>query len=134
MNAVLVDTNIVSYVFNQHSLAEQYKVHLDDRILLIAAQTLEELQYGAFKAKWGAARSSKLKSFLETYQSIHTTNAICTKSAELRLQASQKGFVLDAPDAWIAATASTLGIPLVTHNKKHFDFLEDLILISERVE
>jgi hypothetical protein len=25
-------------------------------------------------------------------------------------------------------------VPLVTHNKKHFDFLEDLTLISERAE
>jgi predicted nucleic acid-binding protein len=34
-------------------------------------------------------------------------------------------------DAWIAATALVFDIPLVTHNRRHFDFIENLTLISE---
>lgn len=98
---------------------------------MVADQTLEELRYGSFKANWGEARRLKLESFLEGFSTVHTSDAICTRCAQIRVQAKQKGFVLDPADAWIAATALTLGISLVTHNKKHFDFLEGLTLISE---
>jgi tRNA(fMet)-specific endonuclease VapC len=131
---VVLDTNIVSYIFNQHSFGIAYKTRLNGHTLLIAAQTLEELRYGAFKARWGASRLSKLELFLESLKVVHTTNTICIRCAQARVEAGQKGFVLDLADAWIAATALTLGVPLVTHNKKHFDFLEDLTLISERAE
>jgi tRNA(fMet)-specific endonuclease VapC len=131
MNVAVVDTNVVSYIFNQHSLGVPYEVRLNGFVLLIAAQTLEELRYGSFKANWGSSRLAKLESFLKSFRTVHTTDSICTKCAEIRVQASQKGFVLDLADAWIAATALTLGVPLVTHNKKHFDFLENLTLISE---
>jgi tRNA(fMet)-specific endonuclease VapC len=130
-DVVLVDTNVVSYIFNQHSLATPYKALLQGRMLLVADQTLEELRYGSIKANWGEARRLKLESFLTGFKAVHTTDSICTRCAQIRVQAKQKGFVLDLADAWIAATALAFGIPLVTHNKKHFDFLEGLTLISE---
>lgn len=128
---VVVDTNVISYIFNQHSLGIPYKTRLQGHTVLIAAQTLEELRYGAFKAGWGASRLSKLEFFLESLKVVHTTDTICIRCAQARVEAGRQGFVLDLADAWIAATALTLGIPLVTHNKKHFDFLEGLNLISE---
>jgi predicted nucleic acid-binding protein len=34
-------------------------------------------------------------------------------------------------DAWVAAVALRHGMPLVTHNRKHFEDIPDLTLISE---
>ena len=34
-------------------------------------------------------------------------------------------------DAWIAACALRHGVPLVTHNAKHFQNIEDLEIITE---
>jgi tRNA(fMet)-specific endonuclease VapC len=128
---ILVDTNVLSYIFNQHSLGIPYKARLQGHILLLAAQTLEELYYGAFKAHWGANRLKSLANFLESFTIVQTTPEICIQCAKIRVECNQKGLVLDLPDAWIAATALALGIPLVTHNYKHFHFLEGLVLISE---
>jgi predicted nucleic acid-binding protein len=41
---VLVDTNIVSYLFKKDSRGLLYEHHLENRLLLIAAQTLAELE------------------------------------------------------------------------------------------
>ncbi len=131
MNPVVVDTNVISYIFNRHTLGVIYKAKLQGQMLFTAAQTVEELRYGAFKAKWGKVRISQLEVLFESFRVVQTTDLICTKCAEIRVQARQKGFVLDLADAWIAATALVLEIPLVTHNKKHFDFLEGLVVISE---
>jgi tRNA(fMet)-specific endonuclease VapC len=130
-SVVLVDTNVLSYIFNQHSLGIPYKARLQGHILLVAAQTLEELHYGAFKANWGANRLQSLANFLESFTVVHTTPEICIHCARIRVETNKKGLVLDLPDAWIAATALALAIPLVTHNQKHFNFLEGLVLISE---
>ena len=36
-----------------------------------------------------------------------------------------------AADAWIAATALHLGVPLISHNKNHFVGVNHLTVISE---
>ncbi len=127
----IVDTNVISYIFNRHTLGILYKARRQGRMLFTAAQTVKELRYGAFKAKWGAVRLSQLELLLESFRIVQTTDLICTKCAQIRVEARQKGLVLDLADAWIAATALTLEIPLVTHNKKHFEFLEGMVIISE---
>jgi tRNA(fMet)-specific endonuclease VapC len=128
---VVVDTNVISYIFNQHSLGTLYKTRLKGQTLFLAAQTIEEIRFGAFIANWGENRLEKLEGFLGSFKVVQTTDSICTCSAQIRVEAKQKGFVLEPADAWIAATALVLGVPLVTHNKKHFDFLNGLTLITE---
>lgn len=38
---------------------------------------------------------------------------------------------ISAADAWIAATALLYGVPLVTHNRKDFEGIDGLVVISE---
>jgi predicted nucleic acid-binding protein len=132
-NVAVVDTNVVSYIFNQHTLGAAYQTRVQGQILLISAQTLEELRYGAIKAQWGESRRSRLEDFLKTFNTVHTSDAICSACAEIRVQVKQKGFVLDLADAWIAATALELKVPLVTHNAKDFEAIDGLTIITENV-
>jgi tRNA(fMet)-specific endonuclease VapC len=131
MNVVLLDTNIISYQHNEHSLWDAYEPRLKGKVLLTAAQSVAELRYGAFRRDWGTARQERLEHFIRMYTVIYPNNAICTMWARTRASVEKIGRPLENNDTWIAATALTLGIPLVTHNKKHFDFLEGLTLISE---
>ena len=39
--------------------------------------------------------------------------------------------IVDTTDAWIASVARMFDIPLVTHNRKHFEAIENLQVISE---
>jgi tRNA(fMet)-specific endonuclease VapC len=49
------------------------------------------------------------------------------KYAEVR---SIPGHPIDPGDAWIAASALRHGVPLVTHNKKHYEHVSGLVVIS----
>jgi len=45
--------------------------------------------------------------------------------------AKRNGRPIAAADAWIAATALHLGVPLISHNKNHFVGVNHLTVISE---
>jgi tRNA(fMet)-specific endonuclease VapC len=44
---------------------------------------------------------------------------------------SIKGKPIEPGDAWVAATALRHGLPLVTHNRRHFQHIPALQVISE---
>ncbi len=54
------------------------------------------------------------------------------KWAQIMAQAEKAGKHMDSKDAWIAATALILNIPLVTHNRKHCEGIADLQIISHQ--
>lgn len=43
----------------------------------------------------------------------------------------RNGRPIAAADAWVAATALHLGVPLITHNRNHFIGVDGLNVISE---
>jgi predicted nucleic acid-binding protein len=51
--------------------------------------------------------------------------------AELSAHRRQTGRPIECGDAWIAATALRHGAPLITHNRKHFEGIPGLMVISE---
>jgi predicted nucleic acid-binding protein len=60
--------------------------------------------------------------------------AVCEAYGQIKASLS-KGRTIADNDLWIAACAIRHSVPLVTHNRKHFDEIRGLIVISEqRVE
>ena len=131
-NIVVIDTNIISYIFYNRELSKRYESHLKNTNPVIAAQTIAELRFGAYLKNWGEKRLTILESLINTYTVIHTNNDICTAWASIKTQSYQKGRPMSEADIWIAATALAFGVPLVTHNKKDFDFIDKLSIISEQ--
>jgi tRNA(fMet)-specific endonuclease VapC len=130
-NVVQADTNILSYIYNKRSFSVLYQPHLKNRIVVIAAQTVAEMRFGALRKNWGATRRATLESFLSDYTTVYPNDVICTLWAKVTAFAEFQGRHVTTDDAWIAATAMAMDIPLVTHNKKDFDFIEGLTVISE---
>jgi tRNA(fMet)-specific endonuclease VapC len=131
VNHLLVDTNVLSYAHNQHSLWQAYSPILEGNRLLVAAQTVAELRFGARLRNWGEVRVQRLEGIIGGFTVVHTDDDICTEWAKVRAEATSKGRPMGVADTWIAATARSLALPLVTHNRRDFDFLEGLTLISE---
>lgn len=67
MSMVLLDTNIVSYLFKRDTRAELYAEHLRNRELAIAVMTVAELFQWAAVRIWGEARVARLEQYLERY-------------------------------------------------------------------
>ena len=131
MAVLLVDTNVISYADNEHSLWTSYEPILRGNTLLTAAQTVAELRFGAMVKHWGERRRTRLEMLLSSYTVAYPNDAVCTEWAKVRTTSYQLGRPISQSDAWIAATALALGIPLVTHNRRDFDFVPELELISE---
>ena len=128
---LVADTNVISYVYNAHSLSSFYEPLIADNAILLSFQTLEELRFGALKANWGQRRLTHLENFIKPHVIVFSNDALCLRSAQLRVEANRKGSTISHADAWIAATALEFDIPLITHNKKDFDFLDTLHIITE---
>lgn len=125
---VIVDTNIVSYIFNGHSTLERYLRYLYGKRLAISFITLEESLYGAKMKNWGENRISQLCAHIEAFEIFHSTSQIAEYSAEIR--AGRKHRPMPICDAWIAATALAMNCPLVTHNPKDFVDIPNLEIVT----
>jgi len=60
-------------------------------------------------------------------QSRKARKAACRAASDAR----RSGRPIATADAWNAATALLLGLPLVTHNRSHFAHVAGLTIISE---
>jgi len=129
LNAVVLDTNIVSYLMKGHSLAVAYRTHLDGKLLAVSFMTIAELYEGGYRAGWGEKKWNTLDEVLRSYVVIPWTAAVCQHWGEIRAGRSEQPIAVD--DAWIAATARANGLPLVTHNPKDFTGIPGLELVTE---
>ncbi|CAN5874503.1 type II toxin-antitoxin system VapC family toxin [soil metagenome] len=130
-HVVLVDTNVISYIYDKHSFHALYAPHLESAIPAVAAQSIAELRFGAYQKNWGPRRLAVLEALISNYTPLYPNDAICTEWARVRTLSRKQGRPITVADAWIAATALAFEVPLVTHNRRDFDFIPDLTLISE---
>ena len=114
---VVVDTNVISYLFSGDRRAYPYLEHIRDRRALISFQTLEEIWYGAYSGGWGDRRKNDLARHLEQYEVIWPNPEIVDLCARLRSEQKDAGRELREADAWIAATAISLDCPLASHDR-----------------
>ncbi len=127
---VLIDTDVLSYIYNKHSLASDYRKVLQDHQGFIALQTVAEMQYGAFLRKWGNKRFQNLENYLDNYTTIEPIDTTAMYWAKLQAQVRSVGRHIAPGDAWIAATALEHDLVLVTHNVKDFEAVEGLQIQS----
>ena len=133
MEIRVIDTDVWSYIYKGRDEAELYQPHLFGNILVVRFQTQAELLRWAAAAVWGSRRREHLTSRLQNYILEHSSNALSLRWADAMESARRNGRPISAADAWIAATALHLGVPRITHNKKHFIGVDGLTIISEPV-
>lgn len=131
MASRVVDTDVVSFLFKNDSRAQLYRSHLAGHLLVLSFMTVAELERWAIEHNWGTVRRSRLEESLRNFTIYPFDRAICTKWAEITVMARRNGRPIESKDAWIAATALSHDVPLVTHNRKHYDGVKGLTLISE---
>jgi|SRR6266481_4052942 len=127
---LLVDTNIVSYFYRTDNRAKSYEGHLVGKRLFISFMTVGELYKWPFERNWSERKKEGLVQFLKNYTVLPYDDALAWKWAEL-VSKTCRGRPMSLQDSWIAATALRHGMPLVSHNAKHFEKIPGLNLITE---
>jgi len=128
---VVVDTDVLSFLYKGDTRARLYEPHLNDPPFIISFMSLAELRRWALERSWGENRRQELENYLTRYLILHSDDQMCSRWAEAMNSARKRGRPVAPADAWIAATALLLDVPLVTHNGSHYTGIDGLRVISE---
>ena len=131
MPSCMVDTDVVSFLFKGAREAQLYSHHLAGKTLVVSFQTVAELDRWALRHNWGDARIALMEAHLKHFIVYPFDRALCRVWAEICDSEQRKGRIIGVADAWIAATAVFNNIPLISHNRKHYETVDRLVLISE---
>ncbi|CAN5670240.1 type II toxin-antitoxin system VapC family toxin [soil metagenome] len=129
--AIVVDTDIVSYIFKKDTRSELYEPHLIQVPKFISFMTFAELRRWKFQSNWSEIKNKKFEKLLSDYGVVYADEELCNLWARITINAQKKGRPIGTADAWVAAAALMFDVPLVTHNRKHFENVESLKIISE---
>ncbi|CAN5760939.1 hypothetical protein BH20ACI4_BH20ACI4_13220 [soil metagenome] len=130
--AIVVDTNVISYLYKRDTRAKLYDAHLRDIPKLVSFMSLAELYNWTLQNNWGSRRKEDLEKYVtDNYGIIHSDEELCKIWANIKSDAHKYGNPIDTADAWVAAVALFFDIPLVTHNRRHFQAVKNLQIISE---
>ena len=81
MTPVVIDTDVVSFLFKNDSRAQSYLPHLQDRQWLISFMTEAELEQWALLSNWQTKRISWLRIFLARFAVIPSSQDLVRKWA-----------------------------------------------------
>lgn len=127
---MLIDTDVLSFVFKESPIREQYRPHLDGRALLVSFQSVAEMDRWPLERAWGERRRRQLEAFLSGLTEVGHSRALSRRWAVVMSASRRAGKPITGQDAWVAATALEIGVPLVTHNARHFAAVRGLEVIT----
>ncbi len=130
MTEIVVDTDVVSFLFKDHHLRHHYDPELAGRVPLLSFMTVAELERWALQYRWSSHRLHGLRLYLQRFTVVPSTEDLCSKWAEVMVAAQAAGRRIESADAWIAATALLYKAPLQTHNRRDYLGVPGLELVS----
>jgi tRNA(fMet)-specific endonuclease VapC len=120
MKSIVLDTDVVSFLFKGDTRGQIYLPQLQDRQWLISFMTEAELEQWALLANWSAKRVEWLRLFVNRSVIVPSSHDLVLKWAEAMVAARRSGRRIETADAWIAATALLYDAPLLTHNQTDY--------------
>lgn len=123
----LVDTDIIIYWLNNKFPSINAKIKsIDDDKIFISSITVAELFYGAFNS---SNTNNNLKVVTGLTQNINILNFDPKTGQEfgrIKAELKKSGKIINDSDLFIAATAITHQMTLVTNNENHFERIKNL--------
>jgi tRNA(fMet)-specific endonuclease VapC len=130
MIEIVVDTDVVSFIFKNHPIASSYDLELAGRAALVSFMTVAELERWTLQRRWSPQRVHWLHVYLRRFTVVPSSPDLCRAWAQVMVGAQAAGRRIDCADAWIAATAVLYQVPLITHNRGHFVGVPGLKVVS----
>jgi tRNA(fMet)-specific endonuclease VapC len=125
---VVVESDVISFIFKDHRFAPAYQAILAGRSLTVSLITLAEIEYGMEAKNWGTRRREPMGRFLPRFKPLLPDIDTANQWARIKSGCEKKGRPISFPDAWIAASALQLNIPLVTHNASDYEAIDGLTI------
>ena len=129
----VVDTGVVSFLFKNHPFAPAYQAILAGRPSVVSLITVAEIEYGMEAKNWGAARRDLMRRFLTRFAPLLPDTETARVWARIKSACEKKGRPITFADAWIAAAALQLNVPLVTHNGSDYRAVDKLTILTAAV-
>ena len=120
MSLIVLDTNVVSFLFKEDTRAELYIDRIRGQQGLISFMTQAELEQWALQSNWAPKRIEWLRLYLDRFVVVPSSVDLSKKWAEVMVAARRNGRRIECADAWVAATALLYDSVLLTHNTDDF--------------
>ncbi|HEV8638331.1 MAG TPA: PIN domain-containing protein [Chloroflexota bacterium] len=117
--------------YKRDSRMAAYARYLHGRRLFVSFQTVAELDRWMLARVWGEPRRAALEAYLVDFVTAYADRNMCRLWAQVMDNARRQGRPIAVGDAWVAATALLFGLPLVTHNHRHYAGVDGLVVVSE---
>jgi tRNA(fMet)-specific endonuclease VapC len=117
----LVDTNILIYLCNSHSISLEKKFIAHSPLEFCTSSiTVGELIYGVNKSKYRERNLQAILKILSSFQIIDFDSKDSWEYGEIRADLEKKGTSIGGNDIMIAAQARRRGLTVVTNNTKEY--------------
>ena len=125
----MLDTNICIYLIKRQprEVIDKFQGIAPGEIA-ISSVTVAEMMYGVAKSQHKDKNKSALESFLAPLEIVDFDFKAAQHYGTVRAYLEKMGTPIGAYDLMIAAHALSLGLVLVTNNKREFQRIPDLIV------
>jgi len=89
-----------------------------------------EIYYGAYQSKDVKRNLASAKGFLSTLNLLGLDESSAEIAGKIRTELESQGLAIEIRDLFIGCIALKNGYALVTHNKRHFERIPDLYVIT----
>jgi tRNA(fMet)-specific endonuclease VapC len=128
---ILLDTDVVSFIIKGDDRGEAYFERVKGQALGISFMSAAELFAWAELRHWGERRRAELDWLLSNrYAVLGFEMGLAREWARIQAECVAVGRPIAVQDGWVAATARYFDLPLATHNRKHFEGLPGIRLLS----
>lgn len=128
---IVVDTGVFVHWERRGQSIDQHLLQLD-RPGYISVVTASELLVGVHRADTPTRRETRsrfVEALLANFPILQVNLLVARHHAALSTKLAQKGTPIGYQDAWIAATALSLGYAIMTTNEREFLRVSDLEVI-----
>ena len=113
---LVLDTDVASFIHNRSERGLAYLKLIAGSCAGITVLSIAEFRAGVVKKNWGPRKIESLHDFLTRFLLIEASSEIANISGAVYACCARVGRALSWPDAWAAATALWLDVPLVAHD------------------
>ncbi len=129
MKKFLIDTDIIIYwLKNKYPLIDQKIKQVGKTSVFISSITVAELYFGAYNSVKKEENLAVTDGLLDKMKIVPFDEKAGKYFGEIKASLKKKGRIISDSDIFIAATAFSNNLILVTNNEEHFGRIENLTI------